>query len=163
MCYRIALIVLIGLTATNSVHAARLVVMSTNSNPGVSGYKAFTIGVQVALSDLAQAGANPVLKIHNFTLPGVGGVSSGAPYQALTTKGHAQNQSDIQGIQSTYIDNIETWPPSNAGLAGDSSADAPNGITSLYRDSWWYSSSASVPNTSPAVAGGTLVGYNDAA
>lgn len=149
------------LAMAGSSQAAKLVVMAVNANPGgaAAGYHAFTIGVQLTSADVAAGGAGGTLVVQNIAFTG----GATGPYQATSTKGHAQNQPDMQGVQSTYINNLTTWPPSNAGLAGDSTADAPNGIVSLYQDSWWYSSSASVPNTSPAVAGGALVGYNDAA
>jgi len=52
----------------------------------------------------------------------------------------------VQTIQSTYMDNVATEPPTDAQLAG-----IPNALGQVYKDSWWYSANGATP--------GVLWGY----
>jgi hypothetical protein len=118
------------LTMATSAQAISLVVMATNST-AVAGAKVYTIGIQVTAADVAAGGSNPVLFAQNVTFTG----SATGPIHAATTKTPNANQPDVQGVQSNFIDANANAPPDNAGLTA-------NGITSLYKDSWWYNSSS---------------------
>ena len=120
-----ALAAIAVLALTTSAQAVQLVVMSTNSNTGVAGQKAFLIGVRIGSTDLATAGPNATLSIHNLTFTGNG---------TVPVQGVGSNKNDIQMIQSAFIDNASAYPPTSAGLSAA-------GRGALYQDSWWFNSS----------------------
>jgi PEP-CTERM motif len=125
--------------ATSDAHAVQLVVMAVNSNIGISGAKEFTIGVQVTASDVA---ANPdsTLFVKNISFAG----AFNGPIQAPG----ANNVQDIQTAWAT-VDALSPNSITNGGSGGPSFPTFGPGVTELYKDSWWYSSST-----------GTLQGIN---
>jgi len=120
------------LALTTSAQAVQLVVISTNSNTGIAGQKAYIIGVQISSADRAIAGPNATLSIHNLTFTGgVNGPVNGA--------NGSTNRPDVQSLQTAVIDGAGEFPPQNADFTA-------NGINAIYRDSWWYNSGTGLLN-----------------
>ncbi|HVU87499.1 MAG TPA: PEP-CTERM sorting domain-containing protein, partial [Pirellulales bacterium] len=92
-------------------------------------------------SDLAGAGTNPVLSVHNLTFAGNGIV----PINGVN---NTSNQVDVQNIQTKFIDNVA----SNNGVPALPSDLSSPQQQALYADSWWYNSPT-----------GVLQGVNDGA
>jgi hypothetical protein len=111
--------------ATSS-QAVSLVVMATNSSPGIAGgYKAYDIGVVITAADVALGGANPVLFTQNLTFTG----SANGPFEAAGTN----NKQDLQSVWGT-LDTVD------GGGGGPSFPATGAAATQLFKDSWWYSS-----------------------
>jgi len=146
MVVRSLLVLGVLIIATTTAQAAKLVVMSVNTNANNSsipvGEHLVTFGIQVSAADLVNAGTNPVLFVQNLTFIGDG---TNGPIQQAIGKNTAGTQ-DVQTIQSTYMDNVATEPPTDAQLAG-----IPNALGQVYKDSWWYSANGATP--------GVLWGY----
>jgi hypothetical protein len=115
-----------------SAQAVQLVVMAVNSAPGITGAKAFTIGVQITAADVA---ANPdsTLFAQNITFSGNGT----SPIQAAG----ASNVPDIQTAWNT----LDLNSPNSIGNGGAGGPSFPPGSAAttneLYKDSYWYSGS----------------------
>jgi hypothetical protein len=139
------------LAMATSAQAVQLVVMAVNSNIGVAGEKAFTIGVQITAADVA---ANPAgtLFAQNITFGG----STVGPIQATGTN----NVPDIQTAWSTLDGNS----PNSVTNGGSGGPSFPPGnaaaLTQVYKDSYWYSSSSAtlqgINGFTGTVADGTL-------
>lgn len=130
MRIRAFLAAVVVLAMATSAQAISLVVMATNSAPGVAGAKAYTIGVKVTAADVAAGGANPVLFVQNVTFTG-NGIN---PVNTANTKAPNANVPDVQTLQTSFVDTNLDAPPDNAGMSA-------NGIKAMYQDSWWYNSS----------------------
>ena len=133
-----SLLALFAIGSTVKVQGAELVVMATNTT-SVPGDKVYTIGVQVSQADID---ADIAAAIAN-------GTSANVPLgiQQLAFQGNVVNldqttpydPTEIQDIQSQYIDNATksnpvapafgAGPPGDLGTAGDAA---------LYDSSWWY-------------------------
>ncbi|HEY1603470.1 MAG TPA: PEP-CTERM sorting domain-containing protein [Pirellulales bacterium] len=114
-----------------SAQAVQLVVMAVNSNIGIAGAKAFTIGLQVTTADVAANPGTPDLFVQNISITG----NALGPIQA----GGVNNVPDIQTAW-TFVDANSPNSISNGGSGGPSFPTAGAATTALYKDSWWYSS-----------------------
>lgn len=145
MKLRALLAATVVLAMVTSAQAVQLVVMSVNNANGLAdGSKTYTIGVKVSASDVTAPGVgnNPPLFAQNITFTGDG---STTPYQ------DPNGVTDVQGIQSGFIDPVVTTlpkgPPTNAKLT-TSGGNAP-----LYQGSWWYASSGAHSQAAGLLAG----------
>jgi hypothetical protein len=135
MGQRALLAAILVLASATSCQAISLVVMASNSSPGVAGAKAFTIGIQIAQGDLLApgVGAHPTLALKNLTFLG----STPGPIQG-------PGPGNVPDIQSAW-NNVDLSSPNSIlndgfGAGGPSFPVTGSATTQLYKDSWWYSS-----------------------
>jgi hypothetical protein len=124
--FRACLIVAFVLAMATSAHAVQLVVMAVNSNIGVAGAKAFTIGLQVTTADVAANPGTPDLFVQNISVTG----NALGPIQA----GGINNVPDIQTAW-TLVDANSPNSISNGGSGGPSFPTSGAPTTELYKDS----------------------------
>ncbi|HVU88579.1 MAG TPA: hypothetical protein VHD36_14760, partial [Pirellulales bacterium] len=97
---RILLAALAVLLPARSALAVKLIAMSVATHATnlviPAGEQIVTFGIQISASDLAGAGTNPVLSVHNLTFAGNGIV----PINGVN---NTSNQVDVQNIQTKFI------------------------------------------------------------
>lgn len=142
---RIVLAIAALLLPARSAQAVKLIAMNIATNFTNStipaGEQIVTFGIQITAAELAGAGTDPVLSVHNLTFAGNGIV----PINGFNS---ASNQVDVQNIQTRIIDNIAE----NNGVPAVQTDLSSAQRQGLYADSWWYNSPT-----------GVLQGVNDGA